>query len=197
MRFPTRQIPVLQKQDLQKQNKQNYPVYRLTVRRGLMVGDIMQILLGNVSADPRTLDKRAEFGDGTPYNIQTFENCNIKKPIFTLSISIGLTSYNYMYIPTWNAYYFLSEPDVIDGVRCRYFAEMDVLTTFADTIKTLPAFLTRTADAEKQNKYIRDTKRPVQSNRQLETYKFNRTPFTASYANDIVYLLTVIGGNHS
>ena len=159
----------------------------------------MQIQIGYVNVDPRTLDKRSVFtaSNPVPYNIQIHNDCNIKKPVFLLSVSGLPLSGNYCFVPAWNAYYFLSEPVILDGERATVTGVLDYLTTYADGIKALHAYLIRTADDDNKNKYLPDNKRPAQVNEICQTLKFNATPFRANYAQDIVYLLTVIGGNHT
>lgn len=160
----------------------------------------MQVEIGHVDCDPRTLDKRPNFLSHTVitlYDVEIAQPCNIKTPRLLLDVSHISPGYNYAYFPLWNTYYFLGEPTVIDGVRANVDGELDFMTTYADAIKSLSGYLVRTADSEHKNKYLRDTKRPVQANRQLRTYAFNASPFTANYGQDICYVLTVVGGDHS
>lgn len=159
----------------------------------------MQIQIGYVNVDPRTLDKRTNFTASSPttYNIQIHKDCNIKNPTFLLSVGSIPPGKNYCYVPRWNAYYFLDEPVILDGERATVTGKLDYLTTNADTIKQLSGYLVRTGDDNHKNKYIRDTRKPKQANRYCETLKFNKTPFKANYAQDMTYLLTVIGGDHS
>ena len=155
----------------------------------------MDIKLGHTDADPRVLDKSGF--SGTTVSVQISDNCDIKRPVFLLDVANATPGNNYAYVPHWHAYYFLSEPVIMDGVRATVTGYLDYLTTYADDIRLLSGYLVRTADSDKQNKFVRDNKKPVQANRQCKTYAFDRSPFTANYATDIVYLLTVIGGNHS
>lgn len=154
----------------------------------------MQLQIGHVSVDPRVLDKRSAFTASETLNVQISQPCNIKKPTFLLDVSHVSPGYNYAYAPAWGVYYFLGEPTILDGVRANVTGEMDYLTTYADGIKSLYGYLIRTADDTKRNKFIRDNAKQAQANRQQRTYQFNRSPFTANFAQDIVYLLTVIGG---
>lgn len=157
----------------------------------------MQIQMGHVYVDPRTLDKRPYFTDTHDVDIQIFESCDVKKPVFLLSQWTDWeTSCNYMYIPAWGTYYFLGDPDILDGHRCRFSGVLDELTTYADGIKDLTAYLTRTADTAHENKLLPDKNRPVQANRKMRTIQFNRSPFSVNYAEDNCFMLTVIGGNH-
>lgn len=159
----------------------------------------MQIQIGYVNVDPRTLDKRTNFTASSPttYDIQIHKDCNIKKPTFLMSVGSIPPGKNYCYVPLWHVYYFLDEPVIMDGERATVTGTLDYLTTYADAIKSLHAYLIRTADDDNKNKYLPDNKRPAQVNEICQTLKFNATPFRANYAQDIVYLLTVIGGDHT
>ena len=75
-------------------------------------------------------------------------------------------------------------------IRC---AE-DVLTSNAEQIKNLSLYLDRTEQETNADKYLNDRRVPAELRRQCITLDFDRTPFTANYANDTVYVLTVLGG---
>lgn len=154
----------------------------------------MQIQIGTMSADPRTLDKRSLFTVTKTLQCQIDHNCSVKNPVFLLDVTNADFSGNYCYVQAWGAYYFLSEPVVMDGRRCTVTGTLDYLTTYADGIKQLTGYLIRTADNTHANKYLHDARLPKQKNRLCRTYDFDRSPFTANYAQDVVYILTVIGG---
>lgn len=158
----------------------------------------MLVYLGTINCDPLTLDKRSTFVTGDPVQVQIFEPCNIETPTLILNPFQGWnTDCNYMYIPEWQSYYFLDNPDVIDGKRIKLHGAIDYLTSYADDIKQLSGYLVRTADTAHRNKYIHDSIRQVQANRYMHIYQFDKSPFTANYSTDITYLLTVVGGAHS
>ena len=159
----------------------------------------MQIQIGHVACDPRLLDKSILFSQSgyRTVNAQIWKNCSIKSPDFLLDISPYEISANYAYVPEWHTYYFLSEPVVMDGIRCTVSGTLDPLTTYAGQIRDLSGYLIRTADGDHANELIRDNRYPAQANRQLQVYPFDASPFTANYSSDLVYLLTVVGGDHS
>lgn len=157
----------------------------------------MQITIGTVNADPRTLDKSGMMSNTRTIDVQIWKNCDIKKPTFLLDVRAENVHANYCRVPAWDAYYFLSEPVVMDGHRCTVTGTLDPLTTYASDIKNLTGYLIRTQDASHQNPLLHDSKHPKQANRKCRTYKFSNTPFTANYANDFVYILTVVGGKHT
>ena len=157
----------------------------------------MNITIGTVNADPRTLDKSGMMQNTRTISVQIWKDCDIKKPTFLLDVGAENIHANYCHVQAWGAYYYLSEPVIMNGRQCTVTGQLDYLTTYAGAIRDLTGYLVRTADSGKQNRFIRDNKKPVQANRQEMTMQFNRSPFTANFATDIVYLLTVIGGKHT
>ena len=157
----------------------------------------MDITIGTVNADPRTLDKSGIMQDTRTVSVQIWKDCDIKKPTFLLDAGAEDIHANYCYVQAWGAYYYLSEPVIMNGRQCTVTGQLDYLTTYADGIKNLSGYLVRTADTGKRNVFLRDTRKPAQANRQEMTLQFNRSPFTANFSTDIVYLLTVIGGKHT
>lgn len=73
-------------------------------------------------------------------------------------------------------------------------AAEDVLTSNAAAIAALQINVQRAEQRSAQNRMIRDGLLPIQANRQCETITFDRSPFSANYATDKIYLLTVLGG---
>lgn len=154
----------------------------------------MNITIGTTNDDPRKLEKTMSGGRTIP--VQIWKNCDVKKPAFLLDVRADDIHANYCYVPAWGSYYYLSEPVIMDGNRCTVTGTLDPLGTYAAEIRQLTGYLVRTADENYKNEFLHDNM-PAQSNRQCMTYQFNRSPFTANFATDIVYILTVIGGRHT
>lgn len=156
----------------------------------------MDVIFCSITADPKILDKRPYYN---ATNHDTFScllqaPCSMIAPNLVLSIDAA-QGYNYAYIPRWERYYFLNPPEIIDGNRCSITGNCDVLTSNADAIKNLTGYVTRSESYK--NAFLPDGNYARQSTRLCETLPFNRTPFVANYATDIVYLLTVMGGAHA
>jgi hypothetical protein len=134
--------------------------------------------------------------DTRTVSVQLHDTTDIKKPTFLLDVSAISPNANYCKCVLWNTFYFLGEPVIMDGVRCTVTGTLDPLTTYAEKIRDLSGYLVRTETDAHKNRFINDAKRQAQTNRHCITYTFDRSPFTANYATDIVYLLTVIGGSH-
>lgn len=155
----------------------------------------MQIILCNIPSNPRKLDKRSDYesADHTTLECEIHQSCSVQSPVFILPPDY-VTGYNYAYVQKWNRYYFISKGSIFNGKQASVPGSCDVLTSFADEIKDLSAFVVRTQN--NKNSYLPDSNFHAQANRQCETISFNRTPFSVNYDTDKVYLLTVMGGAH-
>lgn len=157
----------------------------------------VNIRIGQCTEDPRKLDKRPNFESSTPTTIAADikDNCSTMHPQLVLTASlVNLTQYNYLEIPSWGRYYYIDDIVVMTGGRVAVRCSEDVLTSNADQILTLTAFVQRSE--QHKTPYLPNSDYNVQCNRQCETIPFNITPFRANYATDEVYLLTVMGGAH-
>ena len=160
----------------------------------------LTIQVGYTTEDPRKLDKSSNFYRSSPrsFTATIKDNCSVMSPDFIVSASlVDLANCNYLHCDGWGRYYFIDDLITMPGGRALIRCREDVLTSNADQIRNLSGYLIRTADGTHTNKLIRDNVFPAQANRQLQIYQFNASPFTANYSSDLVYLLTVVGGDHS
>lgn len=165
-------------------------------------GDFMPLTIqvGYTTEDPRKLDKSANFNSNSPvtFTATVKENCSAMNPDFIVSASlVNLINCNYLHCESWARYYFIEDMITMPGGRIAIRCREDVLTSNAGQIGNCTGYLVRTATAEHKNKYIADDQMPVQERRYMETYAFNKSPFTANFSTDGTYVLCVIGGNHN
>lgn len=153
----------------------------------------MVVTFGICADDPRTLHKTLTTTQAV--NVQINHNCDAKNPAFLLDVSNVNFAWNYARC-AWGSF-FISKPDVIDGVRCVVRGTLDYLDTYAAQIAACTGYLVRTQTADHKNKYVADGQIPVQERRHMETYAFNKSPFSANFSTDGTYVLCVIGGNHN
>ena len=157
----------------------------------------IQIRLGTCTEDPRKLDKAPNFELSSPRSVtaQIKDNCSIMAPAFLLSASlVEISQYNFLHVPSWGRYYFIKNLIAVTGSQIMIQAAEDVLTSNAAAIAALQINIQRAEQSDAQNRMIRDGLLPLQANRQCETITFDRSPFSANYATDKIYLLTVLGG---
>lgn len=158
----------------------------------------LTIQIGNCTENPRKLDKMPNFLASNPVEITVDikNSCSIMRPEFVLvSTAVDISHYNYLIVPSWNGRcYYIDDIVTMPGVRTAIRCREDVLTSNAAQIGDLLINVHRAEDAAIRNRYIHDSGYNVQANRQCETIPLNRTPFSANYSTDEVYILTVVGG---
>lgn len=69
---------------------------------------------------------------------------------------IGAFNFNYCHIPVWNRYYFIREVKSVRNYLWELSLEVDVLMSFADEIKKVPAIIDKQASISNANMYIDD-----------------------------------------
>ncbi len=155
----------------------------------------VSIQFGQCTADPRKLDKSADFQPGSPVIAAIKDNCSIMTPDFIVSASIvDLATCNYLKCSTWSRYYYITDLVTMPGGRVMIRCSEDVLTSNADQIKQLSLYLDRSQQKANADKFLNDRRVPAELRRQCITLDFDKTPFTANYGSDTVYVLTVLGG---
>jgi len=157
----------------------------------------INIRIGICNEDPRKLDKRPNFESSSPVTVAADikDSCSLSAPQFVLTASlVDVSKYNYIHVSAWHdRYYFIDDFVVMPGSRIMIRCSVDPLTSNADEILQLTAMVSRSES--RKNKYLPNSNYHAQANRQCQTIPFDRTPFTANYATDQVYLLTVMGGS--
>ena len=157
----------------------------------------ISIYYGVCKADPRKLDKSGDFYGNNPKDITATvkESCSVMRPDFIVSASIvDLATCNYVHVPSWGRYYFIDDLLTMPGGRVSIRCREDVLTSNAEQIGNLSLYLDRAQRDQDRAKYLNDSSVPVELRRQCITLDFDKTPFSANYGSDAVYVLTVLGG---
>lgn len=153
----------------------------------------MQLQYGKCNSDPRVVDKRPYFGVLHTTDILAKDTISDRAPVVVIAASAGNTD-----APTCNyatmggMYYYIDDVDLLPGGRYALHMRLDVLTSYADSIKNLSAVVTRQAGANVP--MLADGAYLTKSNIQVETRQFNRSPFVVNYNSDFCYVLSVVGG---
>lgn len=87
----------------------------------------------NVS-DKRVITKTLN-SEYTRTGCQLIDESSIINPVFTVDMNAGLYQYNYVYIPYFNRYYYITDISVLDGTRLKISCAVDVLMSFSTEIK--------------------------------------------------------------
>ena len=151
----------------------------------------MTIKLYKIKDDRRQLTKtlNAETLRRT-MNGQLKSDCSIMDPIIEITYDPIIAGCNYMYIDEFERYYHINNIEV-GAQRAFIHAHVDVLQTYAESIKRLSCVIARQQDPEyHSNRYLNDpTFRALQPKRVLT---FN---FPTSFSTDGAIVMAI--GGHS
>lgn len=100
----------------------------------------------------KTLNSTTKIKDSTG-TMKT--NCNIMDPVIEMSYDATLLQCNYLYIPEFSRYYFITRIEV--GAQRMYLtAHVDVLQTYSTQIRALTCVIERQEDDDKAELYLTD-----------------------------------------
>lgn len=125
---------------------------------------------------------------------ETFAGCVLKdetsilKPSIRLKATTNIYTYNYMYIPTFERYYFIDDITSINNNVWEISGHVDVLETYKNTILANNAIVKR--QTNKYNTYLNDDEWSVFTYDDVITFKFTQSAFKKA----LNYLLVVAGG---
>lgn len=145
----------------------------------------MTIILYQTASEPNRLTKVLTNEKSLIGTLRT--ESSIINPSFILEID-DVVEYNYMYIPEFNRYYFITD---MVSIRNRVFkvkAHVDVLMSYAGAIKNNRAIIDRLADEEQ--KYLPDSRYTFNSYNNYYVQKFD-----TSLSKNLSYVLVVAGQN--
>lgn len=153
----------------------------------------MTITLYKVSCAPNTVDKTEFLSD--EYSLtqcRPNEPCDILSPSIVLSYVTNLETYNYVYIPEFHRYYFITGISLLSGKRAVINCAVDVLHTYHADIKNCNGTIIRAEKPKSRN--MHDGKYPIIDKMESTSTLWPPalSPFTA--ANGWNYVLTVVGG---
>lgn len=118
-----------------------------------------EIILYRNSAEPNRTDKTEYLEFVTTISGVTRDETSV----ITLSLNIeydGLIDFNYIYIPTFNRYYFVTDVTLVNYNLYEVSLSVDVLMTYKDAIYECKAFIDR--NEFDYNKLIVDDNVPLQ-----------------------------------
>mgnify|MGYP003290994726 CR=1 FL=1 len=161
----------------------------------------MTLYLYNISADTRCLTKvnvGVTPAIKTAADIEPTEGVDVLTPSFILGYDSSYLSCNYLYCAELNRYYYITEMTIDTAQRIHVQCSVDVLQTYADSIKNCMATVVRSESVGHPTMYS-DSKLPVYPTKKNVTsivmqqviVPLNSQLSTADGDN---YLLTVIGG---
>ena len=119
--------------------------------------------------------------------VHFYEESSILTPRLLLKYDEDLFVANYMYVPKFKRYYYITDIANINGNEMSITGKVDVLKTYEDEIRGSTAVVER--QEYKYNLYLPDS--------MFRTYAYTRTntiAFPNSFPDEGCYILTVAGG---
>ena len=152
--------------------------------------------LYNISADARQIDKvTASTSHITKQTIRPTDAVDIITPTFLFDYDVNILGINYLKCNDFGRYYFVTNIAVENGGRVRVSCSIDVLQTYADSIRNCKATVIRTATSGAPTMYS-DSKFPVYPSKKVVTSITSAETSNSLSANgDYCYVLNTIGSS--
>lgn len=100
---------------------------------------------------------------------------SVENPVLILQYKSGIQSnVNYVYIPEYNRYYFVTDIINLTGGRYEIHCKVDVLMSFKDDILNLSCIVDKQSSKDNANMYLDDGSFVVQSKEFVNTINFPR-----------------------
>lgn len=142
------------------------------------------------TAEKNKIDKTGYLTNEFETNIQLKETCGMLTPIIIMSTNV--IDKNYVYIPLFSRYYFITNIKRIDNDRIEISCKVDVLMSFKEDILKLKVIATRSSN--NYNQYLLDKAIAVENDyfpivRRISDGLFQSNTLTEA---DYTFALTVI-----
>ena len=152
----------------------------------------MTIELYNYSGENNVVDKSGLLSDSVAKTGTLRGECNVLNPVVFAEGTPD--SRNYMYIPDFGRYYFITEQTAVRTGVYRITGRVDVLHTYRTEIKACPAIASRSAKPNCQNAYLPDEMRRAYSPQTVCVRSLDVSPsMPFSYGATPRYVLVTAG----
>jgi hypothetical protein len=149
----------------------------------------MIVKLYTYSGENTVLDKTGMLLDETVKDGTLRSDCNVLKP--SIIMPAIPDTFNYMYIPDFGRYYFITEQTSLRNGLVILSGRVDVLYAYYEGIKACPAIAARSANPESQNAYLIDDRVQPYAPQTVCTRLILDAPF--SYGASPRYILVTTG----
>ena len=115
--------------------------------------------------------------------VETTDNVDIENPTFLLDLTAAKMERNFAYVPTWGKYYFLREPQIVNGNHVEISGSIDPLMSNRNAILNAQIIADRSAsDYENymDDEFVSDSGKIITKIRKLPTV-FNTQAATNNY----------------
>lgn len=148
---------------------------------------MMTVKLYKNNSDARCINKN--LSDGIEITCREFDYGSIMYPKLIVEYNSEYASKNYCYISDFQRYYYINNIEITNGKRCIIDCSVDVLMTYADSIKNVNATIVRRQGSGTTT--IPDSSITLKTAPNVQDYLFtgNANVFTSG-----AYVLNVFGG---
>lgn len=113
----------------------------------------MQFNLYVTTSEVIVLDKNLRLGEELNGNI--LDESSIVTPVFLIEAE-NISVYNYMYVPDFNRYYFITDISVVRTNLWRVSCSVDVLMSYKTYIRALACIIDKQQNQYKSNRFLND-----------------------------------------
>lgn len=147
----------------------------------------MKLSIGYVTNDEKTVVKNYSV---TNYfdDVKVKDTTDVINPTFILTTPLVINP-NYCYCEDWGKYYYVDSVNVMTGGRVAISCRVDVLMTYAYSIKSLSAIIDKQQDKRNANLYIDDGSLVSENRTVVDTIAFDN-----GFSANGNYILVVAGG---
>lgn len=135
-------------------------------------------------SEPERVEKK--LGSSLSLDAVLLDNVSVLRPSFTIRGSANLAKYNYVYIPDFQRYYFITNITSMRNLLWKVDCRVDVLMTYRAKLKQTDAIVTR--NEKTWNLYLNDPYFKTTNKRLVQTYNF---PY--SFSRQQSYVLALAG----
>lgn len=153
----------------------------------------LKIILYENSSDNRVVNKLIT-NEEEVLGCVLKQNTSVQRPSIILRLSgyndvNDYTRFNYMYIPSFDRYYYITDITFLQGKNVQFDCKVDVLMSFQKSIYESTQYVERQEDISNCNLYIPDENFNFMANDQLEIGSFGREMII----NNTNFILTTVG----
>ena len=150
----------------------------------------MTIYLYQITDDRKVVSKTLSETPLATLTATIKSDCDILDPTLEVAYSANIASANYMYIPDWGRYYYLTRKTV-GAQRAFIGGPVDVLKSYDSGIRGLKCIIQRQEDVDRCDMYVEDKAFKCESRRIV-----SRREFPGGFDKDNSSFILTTGGTY-
>lgn len=135
----------------------------------------ISVQCGTYTGDNIVVNKEPALG--SPVSCEMM-NTDMLNP--SIKLSAGYKDSNYVYIPAFSRYYYVSRPETLPGGHCILHCHVDVLKTYNGGVEGTEQLVARNEKEANWNRNLVDNSMPISSERVCLAYPFPTAFITQS-----------------